>query len=157
SWVSRTRSSPAAQAKTTGSGDPARPTSWTRTMSSPGRIRRRPRTMSPSKFSSLASFIADQALRSSPGQHDLAQMVPRALKRLDLPPGFLGRLVALLQVILERHRVREIAADYRVHIGQFERVIRLHDGLGGCAGLEGMEHQLQEDPAPAHPEDAGRV
>src|SRR4051812_13828954 len=102
-------------------------------MSSSGKRRRRPRTMSPSKFSSLASLITEQPLRLGSGQQDLAEVTLGPLDRLDFPPRLLGRRVARPQVILERGWIGQVATDDRVHVGELERVVGQHDRLGGGA------------------------
>src|SRR5271157_146785 len=124
-----------------------------RTRSSSGTRRRRPRTMSPSKFSSLASLITEQPLRLGSSKQDFAEVALRSLECLDSSPCFLGLLVTFPQVVLERGWGRKVVTDYCVDVGQFERVIGLHDGLGRGTSLEGMNHQFQEHATVADAKD----
>jgi hypothetical protein len=79
-----------------------------------------------------------------------------ALEFLDLAPGLRGRLVAAAEVVFKRSRARQVAADDRVNVGQFEHVVGLDDGLGRGPGLERTKDQFQQDTALADAEDARR-
>ncbi len=111
--------------------------------------------MSPSKFSSLASLITEQPLRLGSSKQDFAEVALRSLECLDSSPCFLGLLVTFPQVVLERGWGRKVVTDYCVDVGQFERVIGLHDGLGRGTSLEGMNHQFQEHATVADAKDPG--
>ena len=100
-------------------------------------------SLSPLKFSSLSSLSTRFLLGFRAGQQDRAQVALGPLELLNLPSGLGGRLVALAEVVFKRGGVRQVAADDRVDVGQLERVLGLHDGLGRGPGLERTQDQLQ--------------
>src|ERR1700730_2090155 len=98
SCVSRILCWPAAQERMVVSGVARRAASCTRTTSTPGSRRSRPRRMSPSKFSSLTSLITEQSPRLGAGHDELAEILAWRLGRLDIPAERLRLDVTLAQV-----------------------------------------------------------
>src|SRR5947209_524713 len=113
---SSTRPWLAAHSRMSGSGVCMRPTSCTRTSSSPGCRRNKPRTMSPLKFSSLTRRSMDHFLLGSTSHQAGPQLSPVGLLGLDRSADRYRFLRPLAQVVLHLSLVSEIPGQYRVHV-----------------------------------------
>ena len=90
------------------------------------------------------------------GQQRRTQVALGALALLDGASSLCRSLVARAKVLFKRFRRSQIATDDCVDVGKIQCVIRLDDGFGCCPGFEGVQDQLQQDPALADAKDARR-
>src|SRR5947209_4990294 len=142
---SNTRPWLAAHSKMSGSGVRMRPTSCTRTSSSSGCRRNKPRTMSPLKFSSLTRRSMYTFFLGPTSHQADSQLGPVGLLGLDRSADRLPFLRPLAQVLLHFSLVSEIPGEHRVHVGQLERVIALDNSLGSRPILEGVYDALEQN------------
>src|ERR1700736_1103440 len=102
-----------------------RPTSCTRTSSSSGCRRTKPRTISPLKFSSLTSRSMALFLLGPASQQAGPQFGPVGLLGLDRSTDHCRFRRAPAEVVLHLRLVAEIPGQDRVHVGQLEGVVAL--------------------------------